>query len=187
MVHLLSSAARCLSRTFGYNVFFENILFRRSFATQRYSASTQSRYIISSLHPQLSQKTKERPGKRERLLDTNSRIRRWYTPTSDHAKTFNFIADAVEIASPAVVYVDVKIPQQGGLFGMGGVAQGAGSGFVVTDYGVILTNAHVVNNASSVAVKLASSDVSNISFGVCGSLAFGNWVFCLIILASYQL
>ncbi|XP_065066934.1 serine protease HTRA1B-like [Rhopilema esculentum] len=85
--------------------------------------------------------------------------RRYYTPTGDHAKHFNFIADAVEIASPAVVYVEVAIQQQGGLFGGGGVAQGAGSGFIVTDYGVILTNAHVVTNSRSVSVKLASGDV----------------------------
>ena len=85
--------------------------------------------------------------------------RRWYTPAGDHAKHFNFIADAVEIASPAVVCVEVAIQQQGGLFGGGGVAQGAGSGFIVTDYGVILTNAHVVTNSRSVSVKLASGDV----------------------------
>ena len=84
--------------------------------------------------------------------------RNYSTSIADHAKNFNFIADAVEIASPAVVYVDVKIQQGGGFFG-GGVAQGAGSGFVVTDYGVILTNAHVVSNATSVDVKLASGDV----------------------------
>lgn len=91
---------------------------------------------------------------------TKNSLRRNYSATiSDHAKSFNFIADAVEIASPAVVYVDVKIQQQGGGFFGGGVAQGAGSGFVVTDYGVILTNAHVVMNATSVDVKMASGDV----------------------------
>eukprot|EP00112_Aurelia_sp_Birch-Aquarium-sp1_P001577 Seg1172.2 transcript_id=Seg1172.2/GoldUCD/mRNA.D3Y31 product="Serine protease HTRA2 mitochondrial" protein_id=Seg1172.2/GoldUCD/D3Y31 len=91
---------------------------------------------------------------------TQNSLRRNYSATiSDNAKTFNFIADAVEIASPAVVYVDVKIQQQGGAFFGGGVAQGAGSGFVVTDYGVILTNAHVVTNATSVDVKMASGDV----------------------------
>ncbi len=76
--------------------------------------------------------------------------------SSNHAKRFNFIADAAEIAAPAVVYVEVKI-QQGNF--LGGVAQGAGSGFVVTDYGVILTNAHVVSNANNINVKLASGDV----------------------------
>ena len=85
--------------------------------------------------------------------------RNYSTSIADHAKNFNFIADAVEIASPAVVYVDVKIQQQGGGFFGGGVAQGAGSGFVVTDYGVILTNAHVVSNATSVDIKMASGDV----------------------------
>eukprot|EP00794_Sanderia_malayensis_P006099 gene6099-6803_t len=84
------------------------------------------------------------------------RSRSYSSEASDHAKRFNFIADAAEIASPAVVYVEVKI-QQGNF--LGGAAQGAGSGFVVTDYGVILTNAHVVSNANGINVKLASGDV----------------------------
>ena len=74
----------------------------------------------------------------------------------DLAKRFNFIADAAEIAAPAVVYVEVKV-QTGGI--LGGVAQGAGSGFAVTDYGVIMTNAHVISHANSIEVKLASGDV----------------------------
>ena len=159
MVHLFNKAIKYFSRRCGYNFNIETLLFRRRFSVQRNALSALSRINAnvpsSNRHGpfQLQNKCCD-------LKDIHGITKRWYTPTSDHAKNFNFIADAVEVASPAVVYVDVKIQQQGGLFGGGGVAQGAGSGFIVTDYGVILTNAHVVNNATSVAVKLASNDVS---------------------------
>ena len=157
MAHLLNRAARYLSIPSPYTFYIGNRFIQRSCSFQRTVAAICTN---STLNLQLSCKTDDYHQKRQLFPGINSRLKRWYSSTSDHAKKFNFIADAVEIASPAVVYVDVKIQQQqGGLFGMGGVAQGAGSGFIVTDYGIILTNAHVVNNSTSVAVKLASSDV----------------------------
>lgn len=68
--------------------------------------------------------------------------------------TFNFIADAVEKAAPAVVNIEVTGRHAG--FGFGGQVgpTSAGSGFIVTEDGMVLTNAHVVENAMKVTVKL---------------------------------
>ena len=67
--------------------------------------------------------------------------------------TFNFIADAVEIAAPAVVNIEVTGRQAGFFRGHVGPT-GAGSGFIVTEDGMVLTNAHVVENTVNVSVKL---------------------------------
>lgn len=67
-------------------------------------------------------------------------------------KTMNFLADAVEIAAPAVVHVDV-VSQQRSYFHE---TNSSGSGFIVTEGGIVLTNAHVVGNASKVNVRLSN-------------------------------
>ncbi|MDQ1519323.1 MAG: serine protease Do, partial [Actinomycetota bacterium] len=54
--------------------------------------------------------------------------------------------------SPAVVRINVTISSSG----LGGSGQGVGTGFVVSPDGVIVTNAHVVDNADSVQVQLAN-------------------------------
>ena len=74
-------------------------------------------------------------------------------------KRFNFIADAAEKAAPAVVYIEIH-GSQPTLFGQAKEQPlGAGSGFLVTDYGVVLTNAHVVSQATSLKVHLQSKEV----------------------------
>lgn len=68
--------------------------------------------------------------------------------------TFNFIADAVEKAAPAVVYIEITGRHAGfGFLGHVGPTS-SGSGFIVTEDGMVLTNAHVVENAVHVNVKL---------------------------------
>lgn len=65
--------------------------------------------------------------------------------TSTNSSRFNFIADAAEVAAPAVVniLVDVRGPM-----GMGGLA--TGSGFIVSaTKGLVATNAHVVAHAAA--------------------------------------
>ncbi|XP_071827288.1 serine protease HTRA2, mitochondrial-like [Apostichopus japonicus] len=59
------------------------------------------------------------------------------------SKRFNFIADAVEVAAPAVVYIEIhgRIPLR-----RDKVPIANGSGFIVSADGLILTNAHVVAN-----------------------------------------
>ena len=69
--------------------------------------------------------------------------------------TFNFIADAVEKAAPAVVYIEITGRRHAGFGFMGHVGPtSSGSGFIVTEDGMVLTNAHVVENAVHVNVKL---------------------------------
>ncbi|MBX2801047.1 MAG: trypsin-like peptidase domain-containing protein [Myxococcales bacterium] len=63
---------------------------------------------------------------------------------------------AVERATPAVVAIDVEVVQQNpfGFFGPRSTAS-QGSGVVIRPDGVVLTNAHVVDGARSVAVRMA--------------------------------
>jgi len=72
----------------------------------------------------------------------------------------SFVADAVAKVGPAVVRIDIKKEVTnpiGGIFGMGPPSQqqqGLGSGFITRSDGLLLTNAHVVEGAGSVAVTL---------------------------------
>lgn len=65
---------------------------------------------------------------------------------SDARRKWNFIADIVDKAGPAVVHIEIQ--------GRYNVTVSNGSGFIVRPDGLILTNAHVVGNNSSVLVRL---------------------------------
>lgn len=70
------------------------------------------------------------------------------------SKRFNFLAEAVELASPSVVYVE-RSQRVATMFGeIVGVS--SGSGFIVYDGRYVLTNAHVVANSRSVEVKIST-------------------------------
>lgn len=64
---------------------------------------------------------------------------------------YNFIADVVEKIGPAVVHIDLfrKLP-----FSRREVPTATGSGFIVSEDGLIVTNAHVVTNKHRVKVEL---------------------------------
>jgi S1-C subfamily serine protease len=77
----------------------------------------------------------------------------------------NFIAEAVEKVGPAVVRINAlkrvnsEVDPFRQFFGEGGVPEervqeGSGSGFILTTDGQVLTNAHVVDGADEVEVKL---------------------------------
>ncbi|XP_064142261.1 serine protease HTRA3 isoform X1 [Loxodonta africana] len=75
---------------------------------------------------------------------------------------FNFIADVVEKIAPAVVHIDVFLRHP--LFGRN-VPMSSGSGFIVSEAGMIVTNAHVVSKTNAVSgqwqlkVQLQNGDV----------------------------
>ena len=68
----------------------------------------------------------------------------------------NFVADAVEIAAPAVVHVEVLMKH--GRHHFGRTISSSGSGFIVTEDGMVLTNQHVVDKALHVDIKLNSGE-----------------------------
>ncbi|XP_074089549.1 serine protease HTRA1 [Macrotis lagotis] len=64
---------------------------------------------------------------------------------------YNFIADVVEKIAPAVVHIELfrKLP-----FSKREIPVASGSGFIVSEDGLIVTNAHVVTNKHRVKVEL---------------------------------
>lgn len=74
------------------------------------------------------------------------------------SEQFNFIADVVEKTAPAVV--NIEIEGRHPLWGQN-VTLSNGSGFIVKEDGLILTNAHVVCNKSMVTVKLHDGRIFN--------------------------
>ncbi|XP_053111501.1 serine protease HTRA3 [Hemicordylus capensis] len=60
---------------------------------------------------------------------------------------FNFIADVVEKIAPAVVHIELFLRHP--LFGRN-VPLSSGSGFIMSDAGLIVTNAHVVSSSNTV-------------------------------------
>ncbi|XP_050925601.1 serine protease HTRA3 [Lates calcarifer] len=61
---------------------------------------------------------------------------------------FNFIADVVEKIAPAVVHIELFLRHP--LFGRN-IPLSSGSGFVMSENGLIVTNAHVVSSSSPVS------------------------------------
>ncbi|XP_036777210.2 serine protease HTRA3 isoform X4 [Manis pentadactyla] len=74
---------------------------------------------------------------------------------------FNFIADVVEKIAPAVVHIELFLRHP--LFGRN-VPLSSGSGFIMSEAGLIVTNAHVVSSSNAVSgreqlkVQLQSGD-----------------------------
>ncbi|XP_058477252.1 serine protease HTRA1B [Solea solea] len=66
---------------------------------------------------------------------------------------YNFIADVVEKIAPAVVHIELYRKM---MFSNREVAVASGSGFIVSEDGLIVTNAHVVANKHRVKVELKS-------------------------------
>ncbi|UJR28602.1 hypothetical protein I4U23_009835 [Adineta vaga] len=72
-----------------------------------------------------------------------------------YSKQYNFIADVVEHVAPAVVHIEVDldpIPYFGHFNSSYGTTNG--SGFIINETGLLLTNAHVVRNKKNVKIKL---------------------------------
>lgn len=74
------------------------------------------------------------------------------TPVAAEAGTGIDVGAVVEALRPSVVSIETVVGQGQGPFAQQG--RGAGTGVVIDDSGHIITNAHVVNGASSVTVTL---------------------------------
>lgn len=72
-----------------------------------------------------------------------------------YSKQYNFIADVVEHVAPAVVHIEVDLGPVS-CFGHFNSSYGTtnGSGFIISETGLVLTNAHVVRNKQNVKIKL---------------------------------
>jgi serine protease Do len=64
------------------------------------------------------------------------------------------IESAVKIASPAVVQINITSVSQNPFGFSSGTQEGLGSGFVITSDGYVVTNNHVVENATKITVVL---------------------------------
>lgn len=77
---------------------------------------------------------------------------------SSNRKRFNFFADVVEASAPAVVYIEIKDKRHVDYFTREPVTASNGSGFIVEQNGLILTNAHVVINKPHTFVQVRLQD-----------------------------
>lgn len=73
-------------------------------------------------------------------------------------KQYSFIADVVETSSPAVVYIEIKDTRKVDFFTGRPSTISNGSGFIIKEDGLILTNAHVVTGRPHAKVEVRLQD-----------------------------
>lgn len=73
-------------------------------------------------------------------------------------KQYSFIADVVEASGPAVVYIEIKDTRRLDFFTGRPSTVSNGSGFIIKEDGLILTNAHVVTGRPHAKVEVRLQD-----------------------------
>ncbi|KAM3956497.1 HTRA2-related serine protease [Aphomia sociella] len=76
----------------------------------------------------------------------------------DRRQKYNFIADVVAVSAPAVVFIEIKDSKRVDLYSGNHITLSNGSGFIVKENGLILTNAHVVVNKPNMVVRVKLMD-----------------------------
>ena len=71
---------------------------------------------------------------------------------------FNFISEVVAETSPSLVYIEIKDTGVRDFFTGQPVTSSNGSGFIVKEDGLILTNAHVVINKPRASIQVRLQD-----------------------------
>ncbi|MGI6545209.1 MAG: S1C family serine protease [Fastidiosipilaceae bacterium] len=90
----------------------------------------------------------------EEIATTTSRIEQTQQLNSGEMLS---VADVVAQASPSVVAINTTSVVQN-MYGQVGTVPGAGSGVIIRTDGYILTNNHVIGNATDISVTLASGE-----------------------------
>jgi len=77
----------------------------------------------------------------------------WSIPPADsQSKGLPSIADVVAVVRPSVVAIDTEVTRT--FFRRSYTQEGAGSGWIIDENGIIVTNSHVVDGAESISVTL---------------------------------
>jgi serine protease Do len=87
----------------------------------------------------------------------------WQPPaTTSGSQPLPNIADVVAKVRPAVVAINTTVTTQD-IFGRTSLAEAAGSGWIISSDGLIVTNNHVVEGAQSITVTLENGDVLTVN------------------------
>ena len=87
----------------------------------------------------------------------------WTPSYTENSDALPNIADVVALVKPSVVSINVQVPYDG-FFGTS-IEEGSGSGWILDESGIIVTNNHVVEGATSITVTLDDGRVIGVDTG----------------------
>ena len=90
-------------------------------------------------------------------------------PTGTYDPDTDPVVQAVKLVAPSVVNITTQTQSVSSIFGGSGSGKGVGTGFIVREDGVIVTNYHVVEGAVKITVSLPQPDGRSFQAHVIGS------------------